>query len=101
MQYDVVIVGAGASGDLPENFAIKLKQLEPKLNFSTTVNWQRYRIFLKKLYFRKKELKLVLFHGIYLSGNVLETISSLDELLPDFRKRSRCAPGMLKLKFFC
>ena len=62
MQYDVVIVGAGPSG----LSAIKLKQLEPKLNICILEKGAEVGAHI-------------------LSGNVLET-RALDELLPKWKE---------------
>ena len=64
MQYDVVIVGAGPSG---LSTAIKLKQLEPKLNICILEKGAEVGAHI-------------------LSGNVLET-RALDELLPKWKEQ--------------
>ena len=64
MQYDVVIVGAGPSG---LSTAIKLKQLEPKLNVCILEKGAEVGAHI-------------------LSGNVLET-RALDELLPEWKEQ--------------
>ena len=63
MQYDIVIVGAGPSG---LSTAIKLKQLEPKLNICILEKGAEVGAHI-------------------LSGNVLET-RALDELLPKWKE---------------
>ncbi len=63
MQYDVIIVGAGPSG---LSTAIKLKQLEPKLNVCILEKGAEVGAHI-------------------LSGNVLET-RALDELLPKWKE---------------
>ena len=64
-EYDVVIVGAGPSG---LSTAIKLKQLEPKLNICILEKGAEVGAHI-------------------LSGNVFET-RALDELIPDWRTKN-------------
>ena len=77
MQYDVVIVGAGPSG---LSTAIKLKQLEPKLNVCILEKGAEVGAHI-------------------LSGNVLET-RALDELLPKWKEEELLLKQKLQKKKF-
>ena len=66
-EYDVVIVGAGPAG---LSTAIKLKQLDPKLNVCILEKGSEVGAHI-------------------LSGNVFET-RALDELIPSWKKLNSC-----------